>query len=385
MTLKRAKQLMGLVKLLSRKTVPIKTSTPPSFHSNHHLITIGYSHYCEKIRFALSLSSISTTFIEERHLPAFHIPFTLDLRKVQRYPQTPQQYHVYDYLKHCGIKQEKEHVKEKEKLSPKELTGVPKMYVNIGINNSNSCSSSESSQGDTSQVPVVIADGSNGIMKYLHHHCHQCQHFYPEDISDQVEELEIYLDTELGASASDWAFSNMLLTSSDPTPRNEKSLDYFLNELTKLDDDKNSFVEILLFKIFGKSTLIPLMVESNGVSASNKETSRKKITDIFEKIDAILVDRENLTSKDNNGGKFTYLFGTMKPTAADITLATLAAPVLLLDATKENFPTLESMKTYISQRDNDRNNALECEGLIDMVNFAAQMRETKTGMHCNHI
>ena len=389
---------MGLVKLLTRSMQPSETtfiSSSEACHSHHRLITVSYSHYCEKARFALSLSSLHGKFKEEQHLPAFHIPFTLDLRKTQRYPDIPEKYHVYDYLRQYDTMKSK----TKEKLSPKELTGVPKMCLNISFNDTDKnnddiiCDNIKSFEGaivntkgtdNTMQVPVVIANGSDGIMKYLYHHDNACEHFYPANIKEEVEKLEEFLNAELGIAATDWAFSNMLLTSPNSPGRNEKSLDYFVNELTKLDNKKNSLLEVILFKVFGKSTFLPLMIDSNGVSEERGQLSRKKITAVFDKIDAMLSDRDSISlnaNDDNNHvrTKFTYLFGTTKPTAADITLATLAAPILLLDATKENFPTMENMESYIKDQCKSDNDVLKYQGMVEMLEFAAQMKSTKAG------
>lgn len=395
---------MGLVKLLTpsrqhETAVAASLSSSKVCHSHHRLITVGYSHYCEKARFALSLSSIHERFQEEQHLPAFHVPFTFDLRNMQRYPQTPQRYHAYDYLN------ETTKSKTKEKLSSKELTGVPKMSVNISFKDTKN--ESDNTVNDTKnddevdniskdnnvncvQASVVIANGSDGIMKYLYHHDDACKHFYPDNIKEEVEKLESYLNTELGVAATDWAFSKMLITSSNPPVRNEKSLDFFLNKLT--NNKKNSFLETTLFKIFGKSTFIPLMIDSNGVSEERGKLAKEKIIEVFDKIDVLLSERDNMsagmsihyeddkTVHHNHKSKLTHLFGTLQPTAADITLVTLAAPILLLDATKENFPTLNDMNSYISvQQYGNSNDILKCEGLVEMVEFAEQMKLTKTG------
>ena len=389
--LKRAKRLMRVVKLFSPSKKPETSSTHFSSshacHSHHRLITVGYSHYCEKARFALSLSSLREDFIEEQHLPVFHVPFTLDLRKARRYPETPKQYHAYDYLKITENN-------KKEKLSAKELTGVPKLCMNVHINkdDDNNNSVNRESTNATLQSPVVVANGSDGIMRYLYHHDVACKHFYPTNIKEEVEELESYLNTKLGPAATDWAFSKMLITSSNPPERNAQSQDYFLSELTRLDSKKNSLLETLLFKVFGKSTFFPLMIENNGVNEENGKLAKDMITDVFDKIDTILSDRQSVStcpstyvtsnsSSDHMKENFRYLFGTVKPTAADITLATLATPILLLDATKDNFPTADSMMSYIKQHSTSRNYLAKCEGMIEMVNFAAEMRLTRTGRY----
>lgn len=70
-----------LLKLFSRAP-----STP---EDGAKLVTIGFSHYCEKARWALDLSPLRDRYVEDAHMPVFHIPAVVRISKDRRKTGTP--------------------------------------------------------------------------------------------------------------------------------------------------------------------------------------------------------------------------------------------------------------------------------------------------------
>lgn len=66
---------LKLTKLFSRP--------PAAPEGGAKLVTIAFSHYCEKARWALDLSPWRDVYVEDAHMPAFHIPAVAAYSKVR--------------------------------------------------------------------------------------------------------------------------------------------------------------------------------------------------------------------------------------------------------------------------------------------------------------
>lgn len=201
------------------------------------LITIPISHYCEKVRWALDLLKIP--YIEERHVPAFHLLAT---------------------RKHGG-----------------------------------------------SSVPVLVAKSGNftdstDILHYLDTLSPESQRLYPTnaELRREVEELEKLFDARLGADIRNWA--------------------YFYRSGDRKTMRTAWCIGTPLFERIGFEIAFPFMSSKvrqlYSITADSAAAALQGIQEIFEIVNQRLA-----------GGK-TYLVGDTI-SAADITFAALAAPVLL--------------------------------------------------------
>ncbi|WP_341733652.1 glutathione S-transferase family protein [Microcoleus sp. EPA2] len=214
---------------------------------NHHstiantevvrLITIPISHYCEKVRWALDLLKIP--YIEERHVPAFHLWAT---------------------RKHGG-----------------------------------------------SSVPILVAKSGNfidstDILHYLDTLNPESQGLYPKEpeLRREVEELEELFDARLGADTRNWGY---FYRSGD----RETMRTGWCSGTPQLE--RLGFEIIFPF-------LSSTVRQRYNITVDTAAKALQGIQEIFEIVDRRLA-----------GGK-TYLVGDTI-SAADITFAALAAPVLL--------------------------------------------------------
>lgn len=200
------------------------------------LITIGPSHYCDKVRWALDYLNIK--YKEDPHPPLLHFSAT------------------YKYK--------------------------------------------------TRTVPILITgDGifkdSTDILQYLNKNAPENSKLYPKDnkLRKEVEELEELFDTKLGPHARRWAY-------------------YYLLEAPELvfeifNEGAHPFEESMFETFF--PVIKQLMKKGMNITARTTERSRNIIVEIFETVEKKLADGRN------------YLTGNTL-TAADITFASLAAPVV---------------------------------------------------------
>ena len=201
------------------------------------LITIPISHYCEKVRWGLDLLKIP--YIEERHIPAFHL------------------------------------------LATRKYGG--------------------------SSVPILVAKSGNftdstDILHYLNTLSPESHGLYPKEpeLRREVEELEELFDVRLGADIRTWA--------------------YFYR-LGDRDTMRRAWcIGTPLFERIGFEIAFPFISSKvrqlYTITADSAATALQGIQEIFEIVDRRLA-----------GGK-TYLVGDTI-SAADITFAALAAPILL--------------------------------------------------------
>jgi hypothetical protein len=286
------------------------------------LVTIGLSHYSEKARWALDIADVD--YYEELHCPAMHLSSTVDeLRQMPRIATWGNDKHFLD------LSRERHDAKS---LKRKEMTAVPKLVLpadflvrhNIPF-----------PTGSELEKLFVVSSGSSGILKFLSQvYPERMGSIYPPgDLGREVTDLEHLLDVDLGNAATKWCFGNLILTgnafksrsdrpisASAAAPSNAKSLDVFLNNVVALDD--LPFVEKALFRMLGKRFIVPLMIKYNGISGEEVLQARDKICEVFQFMDQLVPPPSSTSS-----GKF--LFGSEQLTAADITFAALAVPILL--------------------------------------------------------
>ena len=299
-------------------------------HTKPRLITVGFSHFCEKARWGLDLSPLAHQYYEEVHCPAMHLSSTLALTNNTRILTWDSKSDFHQLLNQ----------RHNAKLSiRKDKTSVPKLilpndymqkYSSLrpwsDINNFNK---------DNNLQGLVVGGGSSGILRML-------SDLYPEskvgtlyptgDIGKQVIELEHYLDTHLGPAVTDYCFVNLLLIGQDLDPTdtinsdvNTNMVKSFLYNNTNLDVP---YIEKVILKLFGMKYLIPLMCKANNINSSITQNAITNIHQIFQKMDDLLIKYN--TNIHNN----TFLLGTDYITAADITFAALAAPLLLPNQTE---------------------------------------------------
>lgn len=303
------------------------------YKNNHHLITIGFSHFCEKARWALDLSPLRKYYVEEEHCPFFHLSTTLmELRHISR----------------IG----KPHQNDEYVAKKKEITAVPKLVI-------------PATEGGI----LVVRNGSGGIIRFLSDRYHvEFQDLIPTSTAESVDSLERYLDVNLGQASSDWTFANLLLCNGQC---NQESLNFFIRNCIR---GEAPVVEKLLFRALARPFIIPTIIANNYVSNEKAEIARCRILEVFERMDELLL--KNRTKDLKNNSKSTYLLGTSHITAADITLASLAIPVLLPDETKAYFGSLDEVSDCIG-----RNSAESVAGLIRIAEFAKTLRRTPTGKY----
>ncbi len=299
---------------LAIKLCRVTASKPCS--EKPRLISIGFSHFCEKARWVLDLSPLP--YYEEMHCPGVHLSSTLNLTKVRRISNWKDS-HFDDVVKNQT---------ESTTFQRKEKSAVPKLLIpkNYAIKNG------------ISDEDSIISFGSCGIAKFLSvRYTQELGHLYPDGpIGDRVIDFESYLDVTLGPAAMKWAFGNLLLSgeeflsSNDPrkvdSNFNKDSSRLFLRKATT--NTIISPVERFLVKQFG-AHIVPIMTRNNGISAAAREDGLRSIKEVLGVADDMLQRAADQTKANNQLDKDVFLFGTDKPTAADIAFAALTLPVLL--------------------------------------------------------
>lgn len=311
---RKLKFLLKLVQSLSPKQ-----SKYPRF------VTIGFSHYCEKARWALDLTTFP--YHEESHLPPFHLSKTL--LELSHYSKTKASY--YGYAKFQDLTT----INNEKKL--KEKTSVPKLILkNVADNKIQ-----------------VISDGSIGILQYADYHsknssseafCSKIVDLYPleKNVAEKISKLETYFNEELGLAATHWIFGNLLLTGSQfhspestaVTPEdNNAALDLFFK--TCLSAPNVNLIEKILFRILGRKFILPLMIKNNKITSFSRDEAMLKIRKIFHTADVLLIE--------NQKAGYKFLLPTSLPSAADITFAALCMPILFPSQASHLFLTLKSI------------------------------------------
>ena len=325
----------------------VKLVSPKPNLKHPRLVSIGLSHFAEKARWGLDLSPLQ--FYEEVHCPAMHLSTTLlELLRIPRVTTWSDGSAFQESLSSRG---------DQKMLQIKEKSAVPKLVLpkqflapyedSVVFNIKPLSSSSKSKSSSSHSQHVVVGGGASGILKFLSDvYPKQLGHLYPSgELGRRVLDLEAYLDRELASSAMQWSFGNLLLSgpafssgtqlgSHEAEAANSQTISVFLDHIAQSDAPA---VERFLMKLGGRS-LIPLMCKANNVSAESREKAREVLHSVFQHVDGVLQRQhkdstsqvnENVTSSLEGPRHIPFIFGTALPTAADISLAALSAPILM--------------------------------------------------------
>jgi hypothetical protein len=320
--------LLNVCRALSRKP----DSTRP------RLVTVGFSHFCEKARWALDLSPLASGYYEEVHCPAMHLSSTLHLSNYSRVLSwdTSSPYHKLLVGRH-----------ESKIGARKEKTAIPKLVLPRTFVEAHptlhALTKLDKLAGQDDSGSVIVYGGSAGILKLL-------STIYPRDVGhlhpagatgDSVVEVEHMLDTVLAPAVTNWLFSKTLLTGTlyDPSASdsaiNTATLRAFLRNCTRQDVP---YVEKGILKVLGRRFIVPLMCKANGIHHGVAGPALANIHTVFQRMDELLA-QHNPSGNVLRG----FLLGTEAITAADITFAALAAPILLPCETNTLFSSLEDV------------------------------------------
>jgi hypothetical protein len=199
----------------------------------------------------------------------------------------------------------------------KEKTAVPKLVLPISL-----LPKEFASQVKPGQTSCMIKDGSKGISKYLTHvYPKEMDYLVPPLLETKIAELDELLEQTLAPAVITYAFGNFLLCDRDAfADNNNESLDLFIRYCQEVQ--KVPAVQRILFALLGRRVIIPAMIKGNKISAAATARARKDIISTFEKVEAI---RKLHGCKEGSN----YVFNTLRPTLADISLASFTAPLLM--------------------------------------------------------
>jgi len=377
-----------------------KMLSPKPDNSKVRLVTVGFSHFCEKARWALDISGMD--YYEEVHAPAMHLTSTLDLANAPRITTWETD----------SFFQRNLDMQNQKLARRKEVTAIPKLVLPeailrdekfLKVNVLKNKNVPQVLDANTQSV-LVVASGSSGILRFLHDsYPEKLGQLYPSihtcsshaDIEEKVIALEGYLDTEFAFAATNWAFGNMVLSGSkeqfilndetgiemdnDGTATGDRRGGGGIDSRKGIVDDNRGAVDLFVENAtseklavpaverwilrLGKSFLVPLMIKANRVDATVCRAAVTKIHEVFSRMDALL-EANNPTCSVDAGG---FLFGTPQPTAADIAFAALSIPIVLPPQTDSLFPSLESL--------DQQGDSLPI-GCLQMRSFAHNIRNT---------
>jgi hypothetical protein len=206
---------------------------------------------------------------------------------------------------------------------------------------------------------------------------------------------------EFAPAVTMWLFGNMLLTGKSfhtdenrySSVCNTDSIRFFLEVC--LQDTQVGYLERLIFRLLGKSSIVPLMVKSNNVTAQLREEALQKIEQILSFMDDIILKRRAANRShivDDNIDDF--LFDTASssshpPTrllsATDITFASFCMPLLLPPEGKTFFTTSEDMEAWLRKQGvdvdadadaDDVSNNSKAAGLLRLVRTRQRLLDT---------
>ena len=213
--------------------------------------------------------------------------------------------------------------------------------------------------------------------------------------------VEDMLVKEFAPAVTMWLFGNMLLTgkdfhthSSDEDDFNNEcnmdSIRFFLELCSQ--DTRVGYLERFIFRFLGQSSIVPLMVKSNHVTAQLREEALEKIEKIFSVMDDIILKRRVVNRSqlddDNIDDSLFDIASSSTPSsvpstrllsAADITFASLCMPLLLPSEGKTFFTTLEDMEAWLRKQGvqaDDVSTNSKAVGLQRLVRTRQRLLET---------
>jgi hypothetical protein len=264
-----------------------KLGNPISF-TQPTLVTIGLSHFSEKSRWLLDLSPL--VYVEDQHLPAFHLSRTLlDLIKLDRFETIPIERNVNSKFPEEDVKVQRR----------KEKTGVPKLILPANFQLRN---------GQSLKVPNIVKNGSHGITQFLmQQYPQELSFLYPRNQLSNQEwslflEIEEYLEKHLPSAVTTYTFGCLLLSEPNASKKQQHAkMQKFIQNITNqfstsptpsttsTKSKKHAIpatIERYLFQWLGSSVLIPLMKQNNHISQSTLLTSETQLRMIFRQLDS---------------------------------------------------------------------------------------------------
>jgi glutathione S-transferase len=203
-------------------------------------------------------------------------------------------------------------------------------------------------------VPLLITKENNilkdstDILKYIDK---DYQKLYPQDKKKEIEELEEIFDLKLGPHTRRFAYYYLL-----DTPQ------VIFNDFC---DTSHPFFDSMYQTFFPVFKI--LMKKSMNVNKSSAERSKTKILEIFNLVEEKLSDGRKFLTGD-------------KITAADITFASLGAPVIM----PKNYKAYKKKYQIDADLNTDQNNQEQLDYINDLPsNFANEIKEfrkTKAGI-----
>ena len=365
------------------------------------LVSISFSHYSEKARWALDLSK--EEYEEDVHCPAMHLSKTLlDVSKLKvldiminthsssskliedkvfNDAMSKMARKVYIRANNCVGEPKLEAIMKSERR--KDKTSVPKLIVDKSI--------SRSDESDIRRLQY----GSAGILRYINNSFNgQLYQSHSQSQQKLIFDLEIYLHEKFAPAVTDWCLGNFLLTGSEfnenrsgGSDTNTGTRNLFLQQLLQ---KKNTFpqppmIERWIMKYFGASQVIPLMIRANNFTASRRDASLNAIEEVLEHMDTMIRVKKvenavkNIDFDEELEFEFLFSSKTEGITAADITFASFCAPFLVPVETGHCFlprSALESVtglkfgdypgNRSVSVSDNDK--FIGCKNIVKTAN-----------------
>ena len=270
-------------KLLRAFTRP--AATPPD---GAKLVTIAFSHYVEKARWGLDLSPLRDRYVEDAHMPVFHAPYVMAISKDRKKTGTPllllpDGEVVHDstlILQHLC----RAYPQEMGHLYPPGLEEEVRRHWRV------------------SAVPCV-----------------QHTPFEPPPplfrFQPQVKALEHEFDEKLGVASRRVAYFGMAQARAEGvSTANPALFDTATHVIPR--------VEAWLWWLMERG-ILPRMLEFMDITEATAATALEDCRAVFQRASALLAE----PGPDGRSPR-RYLLGTEKITAADITFAALAYPLL---------------------------------------------------------
>ena len=175
-------------------------------------------------------------------------------------------------------------------------------------------------------VPILVTDSgaisdSTEILRYLDRSLPEADKLYPSHLIAEVEELEDYFDEQFGVESRRWVYFNL---------RNLSS-----RQILKLAGQGVPFWQRTLAQPFF-SVLFPILLRTLDVSKENVDKGFPLVAEGFDLVKDRLADGRRFLC----GDRFT---------AADLTFASLGAPVLWPPEYGIKFPPLEEVPANVRE------------------------------------
>lgn len=236
---------------------------PETPQGSAKLVSIPLSHYVEKVRWALDLSPLRDTYVEEAHAPVFHIKPAISLTKNRRATSTP-------------------------------------ILVLSG-----------SSAGDP---PTIIQDSATILAHLSKIFPIELGHLYPPgEEGDRVRALEQELGSRLGPQSRKLVYWAMWQAREEGLSTANPLLDAHLPK-----------AEAMLWNL-GEGKILLKMMQVMDINADSVVTALDDCRQVFKEASAMLAGE---SEGEGKGKQRKYLVGGERMTAADVTLAALAYPLI---------------------------------------------------------